>query len=330
MRRHAPTRRFGPLGHGPGRRRRVPRRRAAHRHPRRRPAGLQGAHADRRPARRRAAPSRRSSASASTSRSTAWRALGLKGDVQGGGLFGIARRERLEGRPPGSLARRAPRPGRHRAPRRRPGMTRALLLDLDDTLIVEEPAAVAAFAATAARGGRAPPARPAPRWRSTPARGRASSGARRRTSRVLPAHRDQLVGGACGAATRATATSCARCASGRRGSAATPGARALADQGVEDDELAGRARRALRRGAPRAARDLRGRRPRPRRARAPTTARAGDQRRLVLAAREARGLGAGRSLRRGRRLRASCAGQARPGRLRPRAGARSARAPATR
>ena len=28
-------------------------------------------------------------------------------------------------------------------------MTRALLLDLDDTLIVEEPAAVAAFAATA-------------------------------------------------------------------------------------------------------------------------------------------------------------------------------------
>ena len=29
-------------------------------------------------------------------------------------------------------------------------MTRALLLDLDDTLVVEEPAAVAAFAATAA------------------------------------------------------------------------------------------------------------------------------------------------------------------------------------
>ena len=28
-------------------------------------------------------------------------------------------------------------------------MTRALLLDLDDTLVVEEPAAVAAFAATA-------------------------------------------------------------------------------------------------------------------------------------------------------------------------------------
>ena len=42
-------------GHGPGRRRRLPGRRAAHRHPRRRPAGLQGAHADRRPRRPRAA-----------------------------------------------------------------------------------------------------------------------------------------------------------------------------------------------------------------------------------------------------------------------------------
>ena len=70
-------------------------------------------------------------------------------------------------------------------------MTRALLLDLDDTMIVEEPAAVAAFAATA-RGR--PSASPSTRasWHSTPARARASLDARRGL-RVRPPHRDQLV-----------------------------------------------------------------------------------------------------------------------------------------
>ena len=132
------------------------------------------------------------------------------------------RRARLEGRPPGSLARRAPRPGRHRAPRRRPGMTRALLLDLDDTLIVEEPAAVAAFAATARVAAERHPLDPARAGARRPRAG-ARDLARGAPPRVLPAHRHQLVGGRCSAATRATATSCARCARGRPGTAARPG-----------------------------------------------------------------------------------------------------------
>ena len=165
-------------------------------------------------------------------------ALGLKGDVQGGGLFGIADETRLEGRPPGSLARRAP------AARATPCASTSTGHDARAAARPRRHAhrrgarGGGGLRGDGARGGRAPAARPGARWRSTPARGRARSGARRRRLRVLPAHRHQLVGGRCSAATRATATSCARCARGRRGTAARPGARALADQGVEDGELA--------------------------------------------------------------------------------------------
>ena len=101
---------------------------------------------------------------------------GLKGDVQGGGLFGVARRERLEGRRPGSLA--------GRAPRRRATPSASTSTGHD--------ARAAAGSRRHARSSRSPrrwrPSRrrPASRpsasrstrasWRSTPARARASSG----------------------------------------------------------------------------------------------------------------------------------------------------------
>ena len=74
-------------------------------------------------------------------------------------------------------------------------------------------------------------------WRSTPARARASCGTGPRCARSAAAS-GSARGRRCGAATRATTKSCGRCASGRRDSAATPGARALGRQGIEDDELA--------------------------------------------------------------------------------------------
>src|SRR5262249_15238085 len=60
------------------------------------------------------------------------------------------RRVRLDGHRAGPVGGLAPETRRHRAPHRRPRVTRAILFDLDDTLVVEEPAAVAAFSATAA------------------------------------------------------------------------------------------------------------------------------------------------------------------------------------
>ena len=74
-------------------------------------------------------------------------------------------------------------------------MTRALLLDLDDTLIVEEPAAVAAFAATAGVAAERHPLDPAPLALDARAWAR-EIWHDAAVMRVRPAHRDQLVGGA--------------------------------------------------------------------------------------------------------------------------------------
>ena len=116
-------------------------------------------------------------------------------------------------------------------------MTRALLLDLDDTLVVEEPAAVAAFAATARVAAERHPLDPAALALDARARAREIWRAAPHYAFCRRIGISSWEGSS--AATRATATSCARCASGRRAIAARRGARALADQGVDDDELAG-------------------------------------------------------------------------------------------
>ena len=116
-------------------------------------------------------------------------------------------------------------------------MTRALLLDLDDTLVVEEPAAVAAFAATAREAAERHPLDPRQLALDARACARELWHARRGAA-IRPAASGSARGRRCGAATRATTTSCAPCASGRPGSAATPGAPRSSRQGVEDDELA--------------------------------------------------------------------------------------------
>ena len=180
-------------------------------------------------------------------------------------------------------------------------MTRALLLDLDDTLVVEEPAAVAAFAATA----RAAAERHALDPRQLALDARACARELWRAAEVCAFGRRIGI-------SSWEALWCRYEGDGeelRAMRAWAPGYRretwraALGRPGGAGRRAGGRAGRALRRGAPRAPRDLRGRRPGPRRAARRLPPRARDQRRVVPAAREVRGLGPRRPLRRGRRLR---------------------------
>ena len=183
---------------------------------------------------------------------------------------------------------------------------------------------MAAFAATASYAAERHPSTRASSP-STRARARASCGTPPRSA-TSAAGSGSARGRRCGVATRATTTSCARMRAWSPGFRRGAWRARARPSGGPGRRARGRAGRALRRGAPRAPRDLRGRRAGARRParRVPPGAR--DQRRLVPAAREARGLGPHRPLRGRRRLRRAAQRQARPRRLRPRAAGAGRRA----